>query len=488
MKPTLDMTQSPLDRKPVGPAEPLLVQLRVKPKQRWVPSRYNARTVGDDGRLILWNTFTGAISIFQPKDRDDILAALSPKGQALPLSKAGQYLEKRGFLVPDTVDEMVQFRYKYAQEQWRTDTLQLHVLSSEDCNFRCVYCYEKFKNGTMRPEVREGIKNLVLQRARYLKLMTISWFGGEPLYGWEAVEELSPFFKKVADEHDIMHGQVMTTNAYLLTEERATKLLEWGCNSYQITIDGLASEHDCKRKGRDGSPTHAVILDNLRSMKQRKDLFQVAIRVNYDRDNFPRLGEFLEALSEDFGGDNRFMLRFRPVGKWGGDNDENLNTCGTGDQRTILLQLRQKTVDVGLRLEAGIKEWNEFGSQVCYAARPYNFIVGATGKLMKCTIALDEMEENVVGQIHPDGSMDLNDVHMTKWVQPYFETDSLCQSCYVLPGCQGSTCPLSRVRRGERTCCAAKSELKREMRYTLDEAARRAAAREAAPEPVLAGV
>ena len=37
--------------------------------------------------------------------------------------------------------------------------------------------------------------------------------------------------------------------------------------------------------------------------------------------------------------------------------------------------------------------------EVCYAARPYNFIVGASGKLMKCTIALDTQDANVLGRI-----------------------------------------------------------------------------------------
>jgi sulfatase maturation enzyme AslB (radical SAM superfamily) len=57
-------------------------------------------------------------------------------------------------------------------------------------------------------------------------------------------------------------------------------------------------------------------------------------------------------------------------------------------------------------------------------------------------------------------------------VRPFFETDSLCQSCYVLPGCQGGTCPLARIRDHTRSCCSIKSEIKTEMRVTLAEAAR----------------
>jgi uncharacterized protein len=171
------------------------------------------------------------------------------------------------------------------------------------------------------------------------------------------------------------------------------------------------------------------------------------------------------------------------VGKWGGDNDENLSTCGKDEVRDVIESMRRHSDLVGLKVEGGIREVARPGAQVCYAARPFNFIVGATGKLMKCTVALDELEANVVGQIQQDGTLDLDHGRMSQWVTPHFETDSLCQSCYVLPGCQGAACPLTRVENGRRSCCSSKSTLKREMRFTLAE---RAAV--AVPmEPVVAG-
>ncbi|MEW5929399.1 MAG: radical SAM protein [Gemmatimonadota bacterium] len=467
MKPTLDMVVSPHDRSPL-PGEALqLVQLQFQPKQRWVPSRFNARTLGDDGRLILWNTLSGAISVFAPEHSDAVISHLSRKGVTAPLDKVAEYLSRRGFLVADDVNELNLFRVKYGQQQWRSDICELILLSSEDCNFRCVYCYEKFQRGTMSPDVRQGVRAMVLKRAPYLRELGISWFGGEPLYGWEAVEELSPFFKDVAERHNLVHHQDMTTNGYLLTEERATKLLDWGCRTYQITIDGLPDEHNCKRVGRDGSPTYDTILDNLRSLKCRKDSFGVIVRVNFDRDNFPRLGHFLEVLSEDFGGDPRFRLRFRGVGKWGGPNDDQLSTCGIGEHRAAVRTLRKKATEVNLSQEGGIRDSAKPGGQVCYAARPYNFIVGATGKLMKCTVVLDTLDANVVGQLYVDGTTKLNDEYMSKWVSPYFESDKMCQTCYMLPGCQGGTCPLTRIRYDERECSGIKKVLKEEMRFTL---------------------
>jgi uncharacterized protein len=474
---TPEMSVSPLDGAPRATgAVPALVQLRATPRALLVPSRFNARTVGDDGRLILWNTLSGALSVFKPKDRERVLATLSRGGVREPLGRIGEYLRRRGFLVPAARSELEGFRYRFAQQHWRRDVLQLILLASEDCNFRCVYCYERFRNGTMRPEVRAGVRALVEARAPRLSQLGISWFGGEPLYGWEAVEELAPFFAETARRYGLPLSHQMTTNAYLLTEERTTRLLEWGCSSYQVTVDGLAAEHDCKRVGRDGSPTWQVIMDNLRSLRDRSAAFQVAVRVNFDNDNLPRMAPFIEALSEDFGGDPRFVLRFRAVGRWGGGNDEQLAVCGTGDRREALDGLRRQALEMDLAVEGGIRDLSAMGAQVCYAARPFNFIVGATGKLMKCTVALDEMEENVVGRLHPDGRLELVDERMAAWVNPHFESDAQCRSCYVLPGCQGAACPLTRVQSGTRTCCEVRGELKREMRFTLAQADRRPAA------------
>jgi radical SAM protein with 4Fe4S-binding SPASM domain len=74
-----------------------------------------------------------------------------------------------------------------------------------------------------------------------------------------------------------------------------------------------------------------------------------------------------------------------------------------------------------------------------------------------------------VGQLTPDGRLQLNDERMSLWVGPHFESDKVCQSCYVLPVCQGAQCPLTRVEVNRRSCAPVKSTLKREMRITLGE-------------------
>ncbi len=448
------LQQSPHDFQPGTPTPP-----GGGASDRWVPSRYNVRATTEDGRLVLWNSFRGSISVFKPGQAPAIKDLLSQKGTAAEPRGIVKYLIDRGYLIPAAANEYRQVQVAISQQQYRTDRLELILLSSEDCNFRCSYCYERFERGTMRPEVREGVKNLVRKRLKTLSSLQISWFGGEPLYGFAAVEDLAPFFVEIAEENDLFYRSNMTTNGYLLTPEIAAKLLAWKITHFQITVDGAEEDHNRSRPTRDGGESFARVFSNLVALKDRPEEFSVSLRVNFDQDNAPRLARFVDLAEKHLAHDPRFILNFYPVGRWGGTQDDKLNVCGTDDANRIRRELKAEAHRRGLGIGT-IKEINYFGAEVCYAARPYNFIIGAEGQVMKCTIVLDKEGYNVVGQLHPDGELVLDDDRMALWTEPAFENDKRCQKCVVLPICQGTHCPLVRLEENRSPCCGARSSAK----------------------------
>lgn len=183
------LRQSPHDLRTGGAEENLAAEN--SGRIRWKPSRYNIRATGEDGGFILWNTLSNTISIF----RGDQIPLVEKALRGVEARKKGtvKYLVDRGFLIREGTNEYRQFQVRFGAQQFRTNALELILMPSEDCNFRCNYCYEDFVRGTMRPDVRLGIRNLVEKRLKYLDRLSVSWFGGEPLYGWEAIEELAPF-------------------------------------------------------------------------------------------------------------------------------------------------------------------------------------------------------------------------------------------------------------------------------------------------------
>lgn len=423
--------------------------------ERWVPSRYNIRAKSDEGHLILWNTLSGAMNVFPPDQAPRILELLAHTGQEGEKEGTLEYLVDRGFLISTGVDEYKTFQYRFNRQQHRTDILQLMMMSSEDCNFRCKYCYEDFARGTMKPEVREGIKRHVENRVDHLTTLVTSWFGGEPLYGWEAVEDLGPFLHEIAEENDLGFSGHMTTNGYLLTPDIQEKLLAWRVRGFQITIDGSPEDHDKSRPGRDGSSTFWQIFDNLCALSQREEDFRVRLRVNVDMDNHGRVPEFLDLVEERLGQDPRFAIAFHAVSKWGGKNDDNLPVCGA-DEDSVLTTLKAAAIKKGITI-ANASIAGKLGQQVCYAGRPYQYLIGADGQIMKCTIALDKDPRNIVGQVTEDGEFHLDNAKVAAWTEPVYERDASCKKCVLLPNCGGLHCPLPRIEEDRKSCVPERS-------------------------------
>jgi len=471
------MSATNIDIKKVSPLDSLeptpidLVQIKpLATKLQWVGSRYNLRTTAEDGSYVLWNSYTGAICVIKPQQRQGVQALLKEGYTGEPKGVV-KYLTDNGFLVPKGTNEYRKVQLAFGQQHYRQNIFELILLASEDCNFRCNYCYEDFARGTMLPSVREGVKKMVERKAPYLRQLTVGWFGGEPLYGFQAMEDLGPFFTEIAKKYSLGFASHITSNGYLLTPDVAEKLLAWRVTDYQITIDGMREQHDHKRPARDGSGTFDQIISNLIEFKKRPERFRVRIRVNYDRENHPYLEDLLLLLQKEFAGDDRFGVAFHSVGRWGGPNDQDLEVCGVDEVRKVQQRLRQSAKDKGFRPGGTVRDRNSLGRNVCYAARPYNFIVGADGKLMKCTIVLDKEDHNIVGQLMPNGDMIINADNFALWTEPAFQSDTGCQKCAILPTCQGISCPLIRIEHNKSPCAATpKRNVRNELLLAMETA------------------
>lgn len=162
-------------------------------------------------------------------------------------------------------------------------------------------------------------------------------------------------------------------------------------------------------------------------------------------------------------------MRFRAAGKWGGENDDQLDVCGLDEGNRLTLEFERRAKEKGLTLADGFKASSTMGSQVCYAARPYHFVIGASGKVMKCTVVLDQDERNVVGTLTPDGLLQIDQDRLAAWVAPYFEQDSHCKRCVLLPVCQGFSCPLPRITDGARPCIPTRATWKKELIASIEQ-------------------
>ena len=68
-------------------------------------------------------------------------------------------LYKGGFIVDNDFDELKELELRLLHGRFSSNSLGLTLAPTSDCNFRCIYCYEKdvIKPTYMTEEVQDGV-------------------------------------------------------------------------------------------------------------------------------------------------------------------------------------------------------------------------------------------------------------------------------------------------------------------------------------------
>lgn len=302
--------------------------------------------------------------------------------------------------------------------------LYLILLSSEQCNFRCRYCYEDFRLGRMEDAVVRGVKNLLSSRAEDLDLLNLGWFGGEPLLALDIIKDVQAHILSLFKAHpNLRLSAMMNTNAYLLTREVFTDLLALGITSYQIAFDGPGEWHDRKRVLPDGRGTFDRIWKNVSAMREVPGRFDVILRVHVDAENKTAVSEFISLCSETFEGDERFKIFFRPLSRLGGKRDDEIRVLEHGMESEEIAELQSMAACKGL-----VQYGKKSHTSVCYASTANCFVVRADGRINKCTVALED-PGNQVGRLSEDGTVTLDKELMLKWMRGLWSEDEAELHC-----------------------------------------------------------
>jgi uncharacterized protein len=416
---------------------------------------------GEDGSLILYNSMSGSIASVR-KEKSHIIRSILRNG-INDDELLGKELARGGFLVSEEVDETNRLKALYYKRYQNNNHLHLILMSTEQCNFRCVYCYEKFLRGKMPQEIQNGVFNYVKRRINHLDSISVEWFGGEPLLASDVVLGLGERLFHLAKEHNIPFTSSVTTNGYYLTRDLVQKLLSIGIDHYTVTLDGIDKEHDKRRVLREGGGTFSTIIGNLKDLKSTDWNFKVKFRNNYDPESLEKIDEFLLYLKKNFGNDVRFAdINMRPIGKWGGPNDSTLQVCESADS-SIRWAVLRKAMQNGFP-ENDLKYYLQPGKYVCYASDPMSFAIGAAGQIMKCTLELDTNERNIIGQVKEDGFWEIDYEKLALWVLGDGNGDTGCKNCYFAPACQGAACAKARFDTGHSPCPSEKKDISKVLR------------------------
>jgi uncharacterized protein len=307
--------------------------------------------------------------------------------------------------------------------------LNLIVLPTEKCNFRCTYCYEDFEIGRMAPAVVKGVQALLRMRAPTLDALEISWFGVEPLVAQDVVEDISRTAVELATRYaSLAYKANITTNGSLLDIATAERLVGLGVTFFQISLDGPQQTHDLSRVRANGMGSFAQIWSNLVALRDSDLRLSIMLRVHFSPDTFEELAPLVDDINDEFAEDERFAVYFKSIERLGGTNDPNIRVFGPD-----LKRLAKESLNARLRHQRQIYSYASDQPYVCYASRPNSLVIRADGSLGKCTVALRD-ERNNIGRLNPDGTIDVDQSKLRLWMIGLQTLDA-----------QDLACPYSRM-------------------------------------------
>lgn len=363
-------------------------------------------------------------------------------------------LEDGGFLIDENVDELKQIEAEMYEQRFSTNKLGLTIAPTSDCNFRCIYCYEKdsLSNATMNEETEENIVNFVKSRANTIQMLFITWYGGEPLLKPEIIERLSAEFKKICDKNNIEYQSQIITNGFLLNEDNIEILNRSHINGAQISIDGKKEFHDARRPLRGGKGTFDTIMKNLMKCKGGIN-FKISLRMNIDKNNVKDITSVLDILSENGLTD---IITPYPALVHSSNGCYDSGECfSTGDYSDIELNLFKESRKKGFNLSykslypSAIRGGCAATSKSCY-------VINANGDMYKCWEQMG-VEKYKLGNINH--SVNEDKAYFVDYLTNNIINDEECNSCKYLPICMGGGCPHLMQENSSKICTKVKDKL-----------------------------
>lgn len=403
-------------------------------------SKYNFLYPFDDEYYALYNAFSNALGLIeQPKYKEALRFC---KGDGSLDEATIDTLKVGHFIIDDEVDELELLRFRLLQSRFSSSSLSLTIAPTSDCNFACVYCFEKERISKvfMSDLVQERILNFVKSKIEGIRSLQVSWYGGEPLMAMPIIQSLTDALLAICAEHNVAYQATMVTNGYLLSRKIAGMFESLHITGIQITIDGSEEVHNKRRPLINGKPTYRKIVDNLIDCKETLTC-SVALRINVDKTNASDADRVLAELRH-----HNLERRVRPyVGQILNINGQYADGICYDSEEFSEIEL--SFFDAHDRI---LEAYPVPRGCFCCADSASSFVINADGKMYRCwsDIGIEERSYYDLAADRPTENYGVIGSYLN-----YDATqDDECMHCKYIPLCMGG-CPDRRLRTGER--CAS---------------------------------
>jgi len=425
-------------------------------RKQLVKSRYAFFIKGNNDTYLVYSSYSGVvISFFEEECLKKLHTIIEADTIDFDETNAVivQLYNKR-ILVEEDCDELLMVRHLYNRAFIDSKVLELMIIVTRQCNFRCTYCGQPHENTRMSNESYSKLVDAIVKlvKKRDYHKIAITFFGGEPMLEYNnIVTFLSALINRMPNIH-IFSG--MSTNGYLLTPERFERLAALNCLFYQISVDGMSYTHDKTRPLVNGKATWKTIINNLIYIKSTKYNFYVNLRTNYNYEVADSLTEFYKYCHDNLL-DTRIKIYYETIKDQG-----NIKTPSvlTEAESLVLNSEIAKIINEYDLPSANYSDRISPCGMVCYASRPHFFTIDYDLTIKKCTYFTD-FSNNNLGYINQENEFVIDVIKETKWNYSDYLMYSKCNECKLLPLCFGKKCPSKILHDGKLDCNSSLLEM-----------------------------
>ncbi|NBD33716.1 MAG: radical SAM protein [Cyanobacteria bacterium] len=183
------------------------------------------------------------------------------------------------------------------QVQWLSFPLFIKWYITSKCNLRCKHCY--LTDYTIQPHIDE-----ILSLIRYFgerKVQSIALLGGEPLIR----DDLGVIVQAIAASNMSIK---IATNGILASKKKAKELVDLGCQSFQVSLEGHTPELSDPVRGKD---TFFKVVKGAQNLKESGAWVGLAFTLSSE--NVLSIGE-IHRFARELGADQLKLAAFVPVG------------------------------------------------------------------------------------------------------------------------------------------------------------------------------
>lgn len=330
-------------------------------------------------------------------------------------------LKDSRYIIDDSVDEFRELRRKIQFDVSDSQLYHLVINPTLDCNLSCWYCYEnRVPNSSISDAVVNGIcKHISLKfNEEPFSFLKISFFGGEPLMKFSAIEKIAKFASFFSESNKIELLLDFTTNGTLLTSEKISQLSNYAC-SFQITLDGNKEQHNKVKYTKSRSlDTFSLTVKNIKEIQRIIANSFVSVRINYDGETLKNFNSVLEELAQL----DRTRCKIILKKIWQVSTDELSNE--------LTIRVADKLRELGFVVD----EYGDPG--VCFADRKNQAVINYDGSIFKCTTIDKFNSENALGRLDTKTGKIIWDDRKIAYLNSQ-DLLTACSTCVIFPICTG---------------------------------------------------